>query len=115
VQAHEIVVLMAGAAFDGVDAVPVRAAVNPHCVAVAVVSLAREIARGVAIDTARVTEHWDEGFKGSGGGGIIMRCNLCRSRHDGQGKQCTEQSDRYENCAEDHARRVHARAPPRLA
>jgi hypothetical protein len=64
-------VLMTGAAFDGVDAVTVRATMNLHGVTVAVVTLTREVSDGVAVHATRVTEHWNDGFEGGCGCGIV--------------------------------------------
>jgi hypothetical protein len=74
-------VLMTGAAFDGIDTVAIRSAVDLHRVTMAVVTLTREIPHGVAIHTARVTKHWDNLFKGGCSGGIVTLCSLSRNLH----------------------------------
>jgi hypothetical protein len=55
--------LMTGAAFDRIDSVTLWSTVNLHRVTMAVVTLTREIPRGVAIHAARVTKHWDNLFE----------------------------------------------------
>jgi hypothetical protein len=55
VQANQVVVLVAAAAFDRVHAKPIGATPDLHGVTMAIVSLARIVPAGVAIHTARVT------------------------------------------------------------
>jgi hypothetical protein len=86
--------LVAGTTIHRGCAVIVRAADDVHLVPVAVVALAREIAGGVAIDTARVTENGGdlaEGFDRAGAvdGGFCGRGGIFRSvadEDDGGGK-----------------------------
>jgi hypothetical protein len=54
VNSDQIVILMAGTAFNGVDSVPVGASPDVHDVRVAVVSLARIVTGGVTVHTARI-------------------------------------------------------------
>jgi hypothetical protein len=72
VQAREIVILMTGAASDGIYSLSVSAA-NLHCVAMAVVTLTRKVTTGVAIHTARVAKHWNNCFESRSGAGIVAR------------------------------------------
>ncbi|MGC1686114.1 MAG: hypothetical protein WA734_10885 [Candidatus Acidiferrales bacterium] len=72
VQACEIVVLMTGAASDGIHSVSVSTT-NLHRVAMAVVTLARKVSTGVAIHAARVVKHGNNCFESRNGAGIIAR------------------------------------------
>jgi hypothetical protein len=65
VPAHEIVILMAGAACDGIHALPAWSAENLHGMAMAVVTLTGKVSMGVTIHTARMTKHGDQGFESS--------------------------------------------------
>ena len=75
VQAHEIVVLMTGAASDSIHSLSVSTA-NLHCVAMAIVTLTRKVSTGVAIHTARMAKHWNNCFESRGGAGIVWRHNF---------------------------------------
>jgi hypothetical protein len=55
VQANQVVILVAAAAFDRVHPRPVRTTSNLHGVTMAIVSLAGIVPVGVAIHTTRVT------------------------------------------------------------
>jgi hypothetical protein len=68
--AHEVVVLVTGAAFDRIDTVSVGPTANLHGMAMAIVSLARIVSVGVAIHAARVTEYGRKGFE-SGSGSVL--------------------------------------------
>ena len=88
VQAHEIVALMTGAAFDGVYALPVWSTADLHGVSMAIISLSRKISLGMTIDTARMAEHRHNRFESSSAAGIIadsfmnkLCCGIFRSRH----------------------------------
>lgn len=59
--AHEIVVLMAGAALLRGHAVAFGAAPHVHDVRVPIIALAREVALGMTIHTARMAQDGDEG------------------------------------------------------
>jgi hypothetical protein len=72
VQAREIVILMTGAAADGINSLSVSTA-NLHCVVMAVVTLTREVSTGVAIHAARVAKHRNNCFESSSGTGIVAR------------------------------------------
>jgi hypothetical protein len=72
VQAHEIVILMTGAASDGIYSMSVSTA-NLHCVAMAVVTLTRKVSTGVAIHTARVVKHRNNCFESRSGADIVAR------------------------------------------
>ncbi len=73
VHAFNVMVLMASTAFQRRHAVSLWAPRNIHRVAVTVVSLPRKISRGVAIHTAWMAEHWNNGFKCIGCRLIITR------------------------------------------
>ncbi len=81
VQAHEIVVLMARTALDGIHALPGWSAENLHRMAVAVVTLTRKVSMGVTIHTARMTKHRDNGFESSRGAIVV-------GRHDFMSASC---------------------------
>jgi hypothetical protein len=72
VQASEIMILMTGAASDGINSLSVSTA-NLHCVAMAVVTLTRKVSTGVAIHTARVAKHRNNCFESRSRAGIIAR------------------------------------------
>ena len=74
-QAREIVVLMTGAAFDGVQPVPVGSAPDLHGVRMAVVSLTRKVSGGVAIHAARMAQYGNDGLESGGGTSpALQRC-----------------------------------------
>jgi hypothetical protein len=77
VRAHEIVILMTAAASDGIYSMSVSPA-NLHCVAMAVVTLARKVSAGVAIHTARVAKHRNNCFESRSGADIVAT-ELCVS------------------------------------
>jgi hypothetical protein len=56
VQAREIMILMTGAASDGIYSLSVSAT-DLHCVAMAVVTLARKVSTGMTIHAARMAKH----------------------------------------------------------
>lgn len=66
VKVGQIMILMAGTAFDGVDAVTIGAPPDVHNVGMAVVSLAREIAGGMTVHAARVAKDGNHGFESCG-------------------------------------------------
>jgi hypothetical protein len=80
VLSFEVVVLVAGAAFYGDDAVTVGTAANVHRVRVLVVALARKVSGGMAIHAARMMQHWHDGFEGAGGCSIVMLRYFVRAR-----------------------------------
>jgi hypothetical protein len=73
VQAREIVILVTGAASDCIYALPVWSTADLHRVTMTIVSLTRKISIGVAIHTARMTEHGHNCFERGSGAGIIVR------------------------------------------
>jgi hypothetical protein len=81
-QSCEIVILMTGTAPDGIHPFSVGSAMNLHCVAMAVVTLARKVAGGVAIHTARMAQHGDNCLESRSRAGISVRGwlmnELCR-------------------------------------
>jgi hypothetical protein len=92
VQAHEIVALMTSAASHAVNAAAVCSTTDLHGVSMTVVSLSREISSGVAIHTARMTEHRHNCFESSGRASIVARPyfmnELCSGIfHSGRGKR----------------------------
>jgi hypothetical protein len=56
-------VLVTGAALNGIQALSIRSAPHLHRMLVAVVALAREVSGGVAIHAARMPQHRKDGFK----------------------------------------------------
>jgi hypothetical protein len=76
VQANQIVVLVARAAFNGIQAVPVCSTVNLHRVSMAIISLARKISLRVAIHTARMVKDCHNRFERSSGPGIVARHDI---------------------------------------
>jgi hypothetical protein len=70
VQAREIMILMTAAASDGIYSLSVSTA-NIHCVAMAVVTLARKVSTGMTIHTARVAKHGNNCFESRSGGDIV--------------------------------------------
>jgi hypothetical protein len=73
VQAREIVILVTGPASDSIYALPVWSTANLHRVTMTIVSLTRKISIGVAIHTARMTEHRHNCFESGSGAGSIVR------------------------------------------
>jgi hypothetical protein len=76
-------ILMAGVASDGIYSLSVSAA-NPHCVAMAVVTLARKVSTGMTIHAARMAKHWNNYFESRSSVGIVARhgftSKLCTSK-----------------------------------
>src|SRR5258707_12176123 len=105
-------VLMTGAAFDGIDTVTIRSTVNPHRVQVAVVPLPREIPYGVAIHTTRVTKHRNDRFKGGCGSGIVTFCSLSRNSRCRKGERGRDQGARDDGCEGNPLNSVHALSSP---
>jgi len=71
VRARQVVVLVTSAALHRLRSLPIRSPPDLHGMRMAIVSLAREVSRGVTIHAARMAQHWNDSLKG--GGAIDLR------------------------------------------
>jgi hypothetical protein len=74
VHARQVVGLMTSAALNRIRSVPIGPTRDLHGMRMAIVSLAREVSRGVTIHTARMTQHRNDSFKS--GGAIGLRSGI---------------------------------------
>jgi hypothetical protein len=82
-QSGEIMILVAGAAFDGIRATAVVSAANLHCVAMAVVALTGKVSARVAIHATRVAKHRNNCFESRSGTGIVARYGFMNEMFSG--------------------------------
>lgn len=71
VQAVEVVILVAGAAPNGVGAMTIGTALDVHDVGMAVVSLTREVSAGMTVHAAWMMKNGNDGFEGLGGSDVV--------------------------------------------
>ena len=74
VRACQVMVLVTSAALHRIRPLPIESPPDLHGMRMAIVSLAREVSRGVTIHTARMTQHRNDSFKS--GGAIGLRSGI---------------------------------------
>jgi hypothetical protein len=110
VRTRKVMVLVTGAALNRIQPLPIWSAPHLHRVLMAVVSLAREVSRGVAIHAARMAQHRNDGLKSSSTS--LARSGCHSSLFDVLGLRsgfpCQQQSGQRVGCLS----HIHALAEP---